>query len=92
LEQIRLNPKGNRQGYFIATKTGAIIMANMRAKNRKPTTISFTEEEMAKMEPIIKAMKIENRSDFVRMALNDWMEQKKRIEERAAKNNDKEVK
>jgi metal-responsive CopG/Arc/MetJ family transcriptional regulator len=63
-------------------------MANMRAKNRRLTTICFTDEEVAEMEPIIKAMKT-NRSDFVRMALNDWIEQKKRISEKAAKNHDK---
>ena len=64
-------------------------MANMRAKNRQPTTISFTKDEMAGMEPIMKAMGIDKRSDFVRMVLKDWVEQKKRIEERAAKGNDK---
>lgn len=61
-------------------------MANQRSKSRKPTTISFTKDEMDSMEPVMKAMGVPNRSDFVRMVLKDWTEQKKRLAERAAGN------
>jgi hypothetical protein len=51
-------------------------MANQRSKNKQQAPISFTKEEIAQLEVFQKSMKM-NRSDLVRRALADWMQQKR---------------
>jgi hypothetical protein len=52
------------------------VMANQRSKNKQQAPISFTKEEIAQLEVFQKSMKM-NRSDLVRRALADWMQQKR---------------
>lgn len=46
---------------------------NQRGKNRRLSSISFTEQEIKEMKEALKITGIDNRSDLVREAVNEWL-------------------
>lgn len=61
-------------------------MANQRSKDKRQANVSFTLAELQAVDDCQRSMKIENRSDFIRQVLNEWMAQRERLIKRAAQN------
>ena len=49
---------------------------NVRAKNRRLSSVSFTEKEVKDIEDALKLSGISNRSDLVREAVAEWLKAK----------------